>query len=446
MRMKPAVSLSAFLAVVLTIIGCEAPTIERQEEPVSTPISTGGSASAPLSTGGTGGQQAASSIMTGGSVSVPGTKPATTGGNALGTGGTGLGGMAGVSGNTGSNKCTASEVIRLVGNQIYDTSGTRFVARGPELVVASVDQVAAIDGIAATGANAMRMVLTLDAANEMTPAGFDKLIGRAVSHKLIVWVSLYMWDEESGHVISSALGGGKFYSLSAPAGSEPCSRQTPTACYLAVWSRQWLKDLMAKYKSNVIVDAMQEFINESGNSETQAGRDIWAKAAKTNIAFFRAQGYVQPLEIASNFQGRDLYAIIQKGAEIRSADTIKVGGDPQTMFCWQAYWFDEWYKTWQGELLTGSPNGRVSGAQAISKYVKAQAFPIQVGIDNYEGDTNTEYMDEIDQATSDGVNWLWWSWKDDDHVECPESGAVCQNYVVGSTNGFAGATRSACGI
>jgi len=42
--------------------------------------------------------------------------------------------------------------------------------------------------------------------------------------------------------------------------------------------RQWLKDLMNKYASNVIVDAMQEFIGPSDPS-TESGRVTWATAA-----------------------------------------------------------------------------------------------------------------------------------------------------------------------
>jgi hypothetical protein len=208
-----------------------------------------------------------------------------------------------------------------------------------------------------------------------------------------------------------------------------------------MWSRQWLKDLMSKYRSNVIIDAGQEFINP-GDSSTETARVTWATAAKTNIQFFRAHGYTNPLEIMANFSGRDLYCITEYGDAIRAVDTVKVNGNPQTMFGWQAYWgttdgTNGWYTTWQGGLFLGK-NGVLTGAQAIHQFAATQSFPIEIGIDNYPADTAVDYQAEIDQAAADGMSWLFWSWKDDS-VECPFSGATCQAYVTGSPNGFKGA-------
>jgi uncharacterized GH25 family protein len=82
----------------------------------------------------------------------------------------------------------------------------------------------------------------------------------------------------------------------------------------------------------------------------------------------------------------------------------------------------------------------VTGPQAIHQFAATQAFPIQIGIDNYPNDTNNDYQAEIDQASADGMSWLWWSWKNGT-VECPASGSTCQSYVTTSQNGFAGAKR-----
>ena len=139
----------------------------------------------------------------------------------------------------------------------------------------------------------------------------------------------------------------------------------------------------------------------------------------------------------ASFQGRDLYAIVEHGAAIRAADTVTVDGNPQTMFGWQAYWSGDWYPSWQGGLLAGG-NSVVSGAQAIHQYAATQPFPIEVGFDNYGGDTGDQYQTQIAQAATDGMSWLWWSWKSGT-VECPMSGATCQSYVTTSQNGFAGA-------
>jgi hypothetical protein len=293
------------------------------------------------------------------------------------------------------------------------------------------------------GANAIRLLLTLDAANGMTPAGFDTLIGRAVSHNMVIWLSLFNWDSANNYIISGALGGGNFYALTAPSGAGTCSKASPAPCYLAVWSRQWLKDLVGKYKGHVIIDAGQEYIGASDPS-TEAGRVEWANAAKLNVQWFRSAGYIVPLQIMANYQGRDLYGIVEKGAAIRAADTVLVGGYPQTMFGWQAYWASSWYKGWQGGLLLGG-NDTITGAQAIHQFAVTQQFPIEVGLDNYGGDTASEYRAEMDQAAVDGASWLWWSWNGTG-VECPTDGATCQAYVTASQSGFLGAVRSACGL
>jgi len=122
-----------------------------------------------------------------------------------------------------------------------------------------------------------------------------------------------------------------------------------------------------------------------------------------------------------------------------------VGGNPQTMFGWQAYWASDWYKQWQGNLLLGGSN-TITGAQAIHQFAVTQQFPIEIGLDNYAGDTAGEYKVEMDQAAADNASWLWWSWRDSNTVEAPNDGATCQAYVTGSAAGLAGAVSSACGL
>ena len=392
-----------------------------------TSVGSGGTSSESGGTVGSGGRRG-----TGGASS--------RGGSVSGTGGAaGAAGVASVGGAASGGGAVASTgSIQLRGNKILDTKGNAIVARGPEDVVASASQTKEIDQIAALGANAMRMLFTLDAANGMTPAGFDTLLASAVSHHMLVWISLYAWDSAHNYVISSALGGGNLYSLTAPAGTPACSGSAATSCYLAVWNRQWLKDLVNKYRSNIIIDAGQEFV-QSGDASVEAARVAWSTAAKTNVQFFRSQGYTSPLEIMANFQGRDLYCIVEYGQAIRAVDTVSVNGEPQTMFGWQAYWgtTDKYYLSYQGALLIGS-NQSITAVDAIHKFAATQTFPIEIGIDNYASDTNKDYQGEIDQAATDSMSWLWWSWTNGG-VECPASGSTCQTYVTTSQNGFAGA-------
>ena len=142
----------------------------------------------------------------------------------------------------------------------------------------------------------------------------------------------------------------------------------------------------------------------------------------------------------ANFSGRDLYCIVEYGESIRAIDTATVDGEPQTLFGWQAYWgtSDKYYQSYQGPLLTGQSKAVISAPDAIHQYAATRTFPIQIGVDNYPADTNQDYQAEIDQAATDTMSWLWWSWKST-NVECPASGSTCQSYVTTSQNGFKGA-------
>jgi len=333
--------------------------------------------------------------------------------------------------------------IQLIGNKIYDQAGQQIIARGPEYTLADgygVDR--DLDLIAATGANAMRVLLVPDAVNGMTPQAFDAFFAKAAAKKMVLWVSFYTWNSGANHAIGTSLGGGNFYSLQAPTGTGTCSTATPGPCYLAMWSRQWVKDLVNKYHANVIIDAMQEYITPPGlESGTEAGRLAWANEAKTHIQFFRAQGYTHPLEIMSNIQGRDLYAIVQHGTSIRSVDTVLLGGQAQTLFGWQAYWSDvsapQWYPSTQGALLLGAGRS-ITATQAIATILPNLTFPVQVGFDAYANDTNGDYAIQITQAAASGISWLWWDWRNG-ALDCQSFGTTCSDFVLNSQAGFAGA-------
>jgi len=333
-----------------------------------------------------------------------------------------------------------SAAIQLIGNRIYDTAGEPVVGRGPELVSAGSGIVSAIDTIASTGANAVRLLLTLDTVNGMSPTTFDSFLAEVAAKGMVAWISLFTWDGAHSNMIGSSLGGGNFYSLTAPVGTGTCNSATPAPCFLAMWSRQWLKDLMIKYQANVIVDAMQEFIGTADPS-TDTGRQEWRDQAKVNLQFFRSAGYINPLEFMANYQGRDLYGIVEYGDSIRSMDTVLLDGNPQTMFGWQDYWgtADDWYAGWQGGLFLGS-GGHLTGAQALHQYAVTQDFPIEFGFDNYGGDMNQTWQANIDQAASDSATWLWWSWQEGSAaVECPVDGSTCITYVEANASGFGGA-------
>lgn len=305
-----------------------------------------------------------------------------------------------------------------------------------------------LDVIAATGANAVRVLLTTDALNNMSPQTFDQFFAKLAAHDMIAWVSFYTWNEGQNYVIGSSLGGGNFYSLTAPSGTGTCARATPGPCYLAMWDRQWIKDLMSKYRSRVILDAMQEYIAPPGiDPGSDAGRTAWSSEARTHIQFFRSRGYTQPLAIMTSFEGRDLSAIVQHGASIASTDTVRVNGQPQVIFGWQAYWSSSanpnFYPQWQGSRLLGAGQS-LSATQAINTILPNLSFPVQVGLDNYSEDTNRDWRIQMDAAAAQGQSWLWWDWRNG-RLDCPVEGDTCRNYVLTSQNGFAGARTALSG-
>lgn len=347
-----------------------------------------------------------------------------------------------------------SSYITLQGRRIYDADGVLTVPRGPEMVVSSAAAINDIDTIADMGANGVRLLLTLNATNGTTPELFRQVLDRVVARGMVAWVSLYMWDDGSGFVIGAPFGGGTFFNLTAPPGTGVCDASTPGPCYLSMWDRAWLKSMMDDYRSHVIIDASQEFIDPS-DPETPAGRAAWRDSAIQHVQFFRAAGYQNPLAIMSNYEGRDLYAIVEHAAAIMAADTVLVGGQPQIIFGWQAYWSPTWapefYPNYQGALFLGAGQS-LTAVQALNTILPTLGYPIQVGFDNYEGDTAGDYGIQMVAAADQQIPWLWWAWAGTG-VEGPlafaQGGAsglqALRDYVEDSPDGFAGARTLAGG-
>ena len=312
--------------------------------------------------------------------------------------------------------------ITISGRYLRDAAGNIFAARGPEHVIDSIDDLADIDAIAATGANAMRMLLTLDTINGQSPEVYDQIIGRAVSHGMVVWISLFSWNNADNRAVHPNFGGGFLLEMDD---------------YLDIWERQWLKDIAAKYDGWIIIDAMQEFIATVTPPESDGAIAEWVAAAVNHVTFFRAQGYTQPLEVMTSFQGRDLAAIVDNADTILAADTLHVNGQPQTMFGWQAYWGDSFYRGWQGEELLG-PGQSITATQAVEQFVTTRDYPIQCGLDSVDIPGTEAWTDIMPACSSNSVSWLWWEWFE---LTVASHGPI----VRGSPDGFADSTRATQG-
>jgi mannan endo-1,4-beta-mannosidase len=162
----------------------------------------------------------------------------------------------------------------------------------------------------------------------------------------------------------------------------------------SVWLRPEVRALMLKYERWIVVHAM---------GESYEGTDAaWATRAKSVVSQVRAAGYRMPLYVMSREGGRNLPAILAKGAELVAADPLH-----NVVFGWQAYWGSNGgYQNAYGMTLD----------QAFAR-VAAAAFPIQVGLiwhsdHQIPGDQQTiPYASLITLAQSLDESWLYWDYR-----------------------------------
>lgn len=256
-----------------------------------------------------------------------------------------------------------SATLQVRGRQLLDTCGAPVVVRGVEQVVGigmEVPQIggnhlALVDEIAATGANAVRLLPDL-AAGQLDLQRVDALFERAVRHGMIVYWSPYA---SSG-----------------------------TLDKRAFWERPDVKALVHKWRQWLIIDAFQE--------PNYDDRVRWKSDAIAAIRHVRAQGYVVPVTVMANRAGRDLPSALEHGSAIVSSDPLG-----RTILGWQAYWgSSRYYQREYGMTLA-------QGVRAAAK----QPFPIQVGLD-YQTDPGetAEFADGMDAAKDAAIGWLWWDY------------------------------------
>ena len=267
--------------------------------------------------------------------------------------------------------------LRVSGRFLQDTCGNNLVIRGVEQPLGygfetpAWDPVAnpsggslenLVDEIAASGANGVRVLLDM-ADGQPSLARYDQLIGRAVGHGLIVYIS-----------------------NGSSAGAYD---------HLAFWGRADVKTLVAKYQKWIIIDALQE--------PGSLSRTAWRDQAIAAVASIRGQGYTVPLTVISNQDGRDLPAILQYGAEVVASDPLR-----KTIMGWQAYWGSSgWYQgDYGGQFGLSSPTSIANGITVAAQ----QSFPIQVGLD-YRTDPGevADYQAGMTAAAQNQIGWLWWA-------------------------------------
>ena len=212
--------------------------------------------------------------------------------------------------------------LKVQGRNLLDTCGNPLVVRGIEMdMYWAPSQASWADGIAATGANAMRLIVN---HGDMTWQQVDDLMAKIVGHGMVFYWSIY----------------------TVPAGYGLTGYTD-----INYWNVPEVKALYAKYKKWIIVDAVQEY----DGSEAQ-----WLGYVTSRVNLLRSWGYDGPVNSMATMSGRGLPTLLNQGAAAQAADPLH-----NSMFNWQAYWF----KTACGDGCCDAPppHSRPSPSPAIRR-------------------------------------------------------------------------------
>lgn len=259
-----------------------------------------------------------------------------------------------------------SGVLRTQGRYLLDTCGNQLVIRGVEGSVGEGMQVGGtfagyIDQIAATGANAVRLLPDQAPGQSTARASvIEGMIARAAGHGMVVYLSVY--DNRYNDFV-------------------------PWDVIQAFWSRQDIKDVVNRYRKWMILDGVQEI--DAGDCVA------WRDEAIRRLTWLRGQGYDLPTTVISAFRGRRLDCAVQEGAAVVAADPLH-----QVIIGVQMYWGTDWWIETQGTVVQGIE----TAAQ--------QSFPIQAGFDYVSdgGGTYVDYAGGMTAAEANGIGWLWWDY------------------------------------
>jgi hypothetical protein len=214
-----------------------------------------------------------------------------------------------------------------------------------------------IDEIAATGANAVRLLPDPD----VTAGEMDALLARAHQHEMITY-------------ISPCLSG--------------CNLDRED--YLNWFSNPDMRQTLGRHERNLVIDALAEVDFDDPTR--------WEGAARHAISRIREAGYTSPMCIMSNQFGRDLTTTLERGESIAASDPLR-----NTMLCWQAYWGDSgYYQRKHGMSL-----------HAAFERLSTLPFHVQAGILRFtDGSEEMDYSAVMADAEQFQIGWMWWHWCD----------------------------------
>jgi hypothetical protein len=293
--------------------------------------------------------------------------------------------------------------LQVQGRRLLDTCGNPLVIRGVEETIGIGMEVQGswnglVDQIALTNSNAMRFLPDM---SQLTLAQIESILARAVSHQLVVFLSVGTSNR-------------------------------------AWFAQANVKTMLDKYKKWLVLDALEEVDYDN--------RTQWQADAIAAVTYFRGQGYTEPLTVIANLSGRDLPSLLSNGPAVVAADPLG-----RTILGWQAYWGSNgWYQGQYGMTL----------AQGIDAAAQ-QAFPIQLGILYYPdwyvfgASVTLDTSGAMAGAQRNGLGWLWWDYYNPFSSEnslSPSNGmasnlnATFGNAVVNTdANGITATAHKACG-
>jgi hypothetical protein len=263
-------------------------------------------------------------------------------------------GAAALSASLSSAAPASAAPMTVSGNRLLDSCGQTFVVRGVEQILGNQlppgnDWIGLIEQIAATGANAVRV---LPGVNTLTVNDVDAILAFIGDKGMIAFI-------------------------------DPLN--SPDDWF----ARPEVKRMLQKHESYIIIDAYGE--------PQYDDRDTWREEAAQALRDVRALGYRVPLTVTANGFGRDLPSLFEHGEEILAADPLD-----NTFLGWQAYWGQGgYYQRTHGLSLS----------EAVDAIV-ASGLPVQMGLDHIT-DLPSEAADFgtlMNEAEVHGIGWLWWDW------------------------------------
>ncbi|AUD02460.1 cellulase family glycosylhydrolase [Spirosoma pollinicola] len=229
--------------------------------------------------------------------------------------------------------------------------------------------------IAKTGANCVRIVWEMNAANPLTR--LDQLISNARASNLIPIVGLWDFTETDD---------GGFSHLND---------------YVNYWKSPAVVNLIKKHQAYLIVNIANEAA--TGDETNSADLTTYATAYKSAVLKLRSAGINVPLMIDGMDRGKSLLCFAQKGPEILNADPKH-----NLIFSFHAYW---------PKTDTDSDPTFIANA-----FAKVSSLPIVLVIGELAGfgagQDNTkcaapgtvDYLQFAQRADTARMGWMLWEW------------------------------------